>query len=73
MLNEADFKDIMIVRHVEEIHESVDLSLTHALLLNEVLNHEQVEAHLSDLLHEPLLLIGEVFRNHTRLKCVWSH
>jgi len=60
--------DVLRVRHV--VDQVVHLRLTDAALFEEILALEQIEAHLSGLLHELLLLVMEVQGDETHVLAI---
>ena len=62
-----------VARVLDVIDQHVELGLTDTFLVQEVLNCEEIEAHLGGLLHELLLLVKEVLWDLARLRCVGAH
>lgn len=69
----GDLKHVDKSRVLHDSHKRVDFGLPKTLLLHEILYLVQIEAHLSDLLHEQLTRVRKVGGDLTRLLSIRPH
>ena len=69
----CNLQHVDVVRAWHDSHDRVYLALPEALRLEEVLHIVQLEAHRTQLLHEPLSFLDEVGRYHSKTRSSRSH